>query len=99
MAQNKSAIDLYIDDIKDGRLNGYGRIPGLSEGQVNICLSIAKAVTDKHHEPTLSQLGYETKENLQEWSKTATQTGISRKIFDDYAINVMRAYDELVCQA
>lgn len=95
MQTSKSAFELYWDDIKGGSLNGHGRIPALSDEQVNICLAIAKTITSRFHEPALPQFKYETREDLQFWSKAVTQTGINPEVFDEYVANIMYAYEEI----
>ena len=91
----KSALDLYCDDISNEELNGYGRISSLTDAQVKTLLSIAKAVSNKYKVKSLISLTYNTKKDLQNWTKAATQSGVDSKVFNDYAKNVMYAYDEL----
>jgi hypothetical protein len=91
----RSAIDLYCDDINNEALNGYGRISSLTDAQVKTLLSIAKAVSNKYKVKSLTSLPYNTRKDLQNWTKAATQSGVDSKVFNDYAKNVMYAYDEL----
>lgn len=94
MSKASTPLELYWEDIKTCAVNGYGRIPALSDGQIEILCRIATGITKKH-KLCLPKVKYKTREDLQDWTLCVTQGTINPKVFNEYISNVAAAYDDL----
>ena len=77
-------LDKYVDALRSGKVNGFGYIDSLSDGQIKILCQIVVAVTR-------SKIKATDRDGLKYFTLK-----VNSKVFDKYVKNVIKAYDELV---
>lgn len=78
----KSTIEKYSDALATGKVNGWGYIDGLTDGQIEILCSIITAITGKKAR---------NKADVKDFTRSADS-----KTFDRYVKNVFNAHSDLV---
>ena len=92
-----ASIVRYIQYVSGGRVNGYGVIEGLTDGQYHLLLGIARAVDHKTKQQMCEAYGeVSDRELLMKWTVDVTHGGRARSVFDRYAEKVLASSTALL---